>query len=324
MKVKLNNKLVMRGMLLCLTVIAVILSIYVQAAAADPDVFAQEAGNQFTYAGTEVGHGSYTLVETVYLDTVTFSPDTTYRNHSVEDGYEDEGDLWYEKGSGVLKLRGLRFWDDEDGWLTFRFASGLPMAWYPMKSVGYHEYNSTTTTVDQAPGLTFNASLDVTVMSIESVALGFGTLEAYKMRYVLTASGHGEYMSFTLYEWLVPYIGNIKYKDAEMEELLTTFNIGGGVITQATDTDGDGLKDYRELAVYNTNRESTDTEGDQMPDGWEVQYGLNPTVNDASLDKDGDGFSNLQEYQAGTDPTDPDSKPHVKAMPFIPLLLDEN
>ena len=80
------------------------------------------------------------------------------------------------------------------------------------------------------------------------------------------------------------------------------------------------FKDYQELAVYGTNRNSSDTDGDNMPDGWEVTYGLNPNANDASSDKDNDGYSNLQEYRAGTDPTDPSSKPS-KAMPWVPLLL---
>ena len=117
------------------------------------------------------------------------------------------------------------------------------------------------------------------------------------------------------------YIGSIKYKDDECEETLTSFKIGGGTITQNTDTDGDDLKDYRELVVYSTNRESSDTDGDKMPDGWEVTYGLDPTANDALSDKDNDGHSNLQEYQSDTDPNDPNSKPSSKAMPWIPLLL---
>ena len=39
-----------------------------------------------------------------------------------------------------------------------------------------------------------------------------------------------------------------------------------------------------------------DTDGDGMPDGWEVAHGLNPLVNDANGDRDGDGVTNLQEY----------------------------
>ncbi|MCX8023406.1 MAG: hypothetical protein N2745_11620, partial [Syntrophorhabdaceae bacterium] len=51
-----------------------------------------------------------------------------------------------------------------------------------------------------------------------------------------------------------------------------------------------------------------DTDGDGMPDDWEVRYGLNPTDgNDASLDKDNDGLTNLEEYSRGTDPTKADT-----------------
>src|SRR5207253_3881445 len=47
-----------------------------------------------------------------------------------------------------------------------------------------------------------------------------------------------------------------------------------------------------------------DSDGDGIPDAWEILYGLNPNdPNDARTDPDGDGMTNLQEYQAGTDPT---------------------
>lgn len=63
------------------------------------------------------------------------------------------------------------------------------------------------------------------------------------------------------------------------------------------DTDGDGLSDYRELFEYGTNPLMTDTDGDGMLDKWEVDYDLNPRVNDANSDLDLDGLTNLQEYQ---------------------------
>ena len=50
-----------------------------------------------------------------------------------------------------------------------------------------------------------------------------------------------------------------------------------------------------------------DSDGDGMPDVWELANGLNPFLNDAALDKDGDGVSNLQEYLAGTNPSDAQS-----------------
>ena len=46
-----------------------------------------------------------------------------------------------------------------------------------------------------------------------------------------------------------------------------------------------------------------DTDGDGLPDGWELQYFGNLSQTDTD-DPDGDGFSNLQEFLAGTDPTD--------------------
>jgi hypothetical protein len=56
-----------------------------------------------------------------------------------------------------------------------------------------------------------------------------------------------------------------------------------------------------------------DSDGDGLPDTWEIAHGLNPNSavgNDgASGDPDADGATNLQEFQAGTDPQDSDSVP---------------
>jgi hypothetical protein len=51
-----------------------------------------------------------------------------------------------------------------------------------------------------------------------------------------------------------------------------------------------------------------DTDGDGMPDSWELYYGLNPMdANDASGDLDGDNLLNVDEYMSGSDPSNPDT-----------------
>lgn len=59
-----------------------------------------------------------------------------------------------------------------------------------------------------------------------------------------------------------------------------------------------------DMGAYEYNPQTYDTDGDQMTDGWERQYGLSPTNGaDAAAHSDGDGVVNLQEFVADTDPT---------------------
>ena len=69
------------------------------------------------------------------------------------------------------------------------------------------------------------------------------------------------------------------------------------------DNDGDRLSNAEELAL-GTNPNLADTDGDGIPDGWEIRHGLDPlAAADGAWDRDGDGYTNLQEYWAATDPT---------------------
>lgn len=53
-----------------------------------------------------------------------------------------------------------------------------------------------------------------------------------------------------------------------------------------------------------------DTDGDTMPDQWEIANKLNPNdPADADADADSDGFTNIEEFEAKTNPTDAKSHP---------------
>ncbi len=68
--------------------------------------------------------------------------------------------------------------------------------------------------------------------------------------------------------------------------------------------------EYSETIEYQTTKDVSlvDSDGDGLPDQWEITYGLNKAdFNDAGLDKDGDTLSNLSEYLKGTNPIKADT-----------------
>jgi len=87
----------------------------------------------------------------------------------------------------------------------------------------------------------------------------------------------------------------------------------------ATDTYGDGLTNLEEF-FYGTSPISSDTDGDGIPDGWEVyqdndgdglfgiwerKYGFDPFhAGEEHEDTDGDGVDNTEEFRCFTDPRD--------------------
>ena len=78
---------------------------------------------------------------------------------------------------------------------------------------------------------------------------------------------------------------------------------GPGEDLNTADFDGDGISNLDEISVYHTDPLNPDTDGDGMPDGWEILYGLDPTdPADADEDWVADGISNLVKYQTGRNP----------------------
>jgi hypothetical protein len=172
--------------------------------------------------------------------------------------------------------------------------------------VGDQKYTKTTSsTWSPDPLVPFDVSLIVNVLAREPVDLGFDTLEAYKLRYGLRTWGFGVDVRETFYYWWVPYLGFVKYQDNEITEVLTSFAIDGGTITENTDTDGDGLKDYLEESIYKTDRLDPDTDDDGLTDGEEVNtYETDPN----NEDSDDDGLTDFEEVNThNTDPNNEDT-----------------
>ncbi|MFW9906490.1 MAG: tetratricopeptide repeat protein [Candidatus Thorarchaeota archaeon] len=67
------------------------------------------------------------------------------------------------------------------------------------------------------------------------------------------------------------------------------------------DSDDDGIMNCLECFL-NTYPNDTDSDHDNMPDGWEFLGGLDPTVIDSNNDNDDDGISALYEFQMGLNP----------------------
>ena len=59
------------------------------------------------------------------------------------------------------------------------------------------------------------------------------------------------------------------------------------------------------LLTYDPAKVPVDSDGDGMPDAWEIKHNLDPkNPADGAIDSDGDGYTNIEEYLNGTNPTE--------------------
>ncbi len=66
-----------------------------------------------------------------------------------------------------------------------------------------------------------------------------------------------------------------------------------------------------DMGCYEYLNPASDYDLDTIPNGWETDHNLNPSVDDRAGNLDHDSFDNLEEYIADTDPTDPDDYFHI-------------
>ena len=71
----------------------------------------------------------------------------------------------------------------------------------------------------------------------------------------------------------------------------------------SSDSENDHEDDYGGLPILQTGTACADSDGDGMPDAFELRYNLDPeNASDAAQDLDADGYKNLEEYLNGTRP----------------------
>jgi len=87
------------------------------------------------------------------------------------------------------------------------------------------------------------------------------------------------------------------------------------------DTDGDLIDDMSEGLLYNTNYLDSDTDNDNMIDGWEIEYGLNPLIDDSQQDIDRDGYTNIKEYNRALNPNKWDNRIRLYTLFLLPLWI---
>jgi hypothetical protein len=93
---------------------------------------------------------------------------------------------------------------------------------------------------------------------------------------------------------VIENVGASRVRD-EVDELLITQLKSYGTLGQIITTEEDNGISGNVGAVA-SGTAPLDSDGDGMPDDWEIERGLSPNVADDSGDDDGDGYTNIEEY----------------------------
>ena len=123
------------------------------------------------------------------------------------------------------------------------------------------------------------------------------------------------------YEDMFPFLSPTNPDDALMDKDQDGLNnfeeFRRGTDPEDTDTDGDNLTDGDEVNMHRTNPNERDSDGDGINDDEELSEGADGVITDPLLaDTDMDGFDDGEEIANNSDPNDPNDPP-----PSAPMLI---
>lgn len=134
----------------------------------------------------------------------------------------------------------------------------------------------------------------------------------------------GDDLFFVNGTWSTTYSEDALYIRAGVSERLSTIPVGGDLAVtkhvlaksfaapeenywDGIDNDSDGIVDDADIALDIARNPSEsgliDSDGDGLPDSWELKYFGDLTSTDGTIDSDGDGVIDLYEYLMGYNPT---------------------
>ncbi len=134
----------------------------------------------------------------------------------------------------------------------------------------------------------------------------------------------GDDLFFVNGAWSTTYSEDALYIRAGVSERLSTIPVGGDLAVtkhvlaksfaapeenywDGIDNDSDGIVDDTDIALDIARNPSEsgliDSDGDGLPDSWELKYFGDLTSTDGTIDSDGDGVIDLYEYLMGYNPT---------------------
>ena len=130
-------------------------------------------------------------------------------------------------------------------------------------------------------------------------------------------NGFGHYNNITN----APVFINRAGGDYRLSRFSPCLNSGDNqYVTTEKDFDGQQRTQYGivDMGAYEVSLGNDDSDGDGMPDSWELENFGNIIIAEATEYADTDSFDNLDEYIADTNPNNPDDWFHITAAEYLP------